>query len=66
MPTAEQIRSARKALGESQTAFASRFGVHQGTVARWEKKGTSDRANGRAALRDFLEKAAPLQTEAAE
>jgi DNA-binding transcriptional regulator YiaG len=26
----------RKSLGESQSAFAERFGVNQSTVSRWE------------------------------
>ena len=36
MITADQIKRARERLAESQIEFAVRFGVHQGTVSRWE------------------------------
>ena len=36
MASKDQIRAARKALNESQAAFATRFGVNQATVHRWE------------------------------
>lgn len=37
--TGEQVKAARDRIGESQTAFAQRFGVDQATVHRWETRG---------------------------
>lgn len=39
MISGETLRAVRASLGESQTAFADRFGVDQGTVSRWETDG---------------------------
>ena len=36
MISADQIKQARKKLGESQAAFGGRFGVDQSTIHRWE------------------------------
>jgi phage repressor protein C with HTH and peptisase S24 domain len=33
-----KIKALREALGESQTAFAHRFGVEQASVSRWERE----------------------------
>jgi DNA-binding transcriptional regulator YiaG len=56
MVTGAQIRSFRKdTLGESQAAFAARFGVHQSTVQRWEEKGPPPRGPGRVAIERLLE-----------
>ena len=46
MATAEQIRSARDALKQSQAEFAAHFGVDQTTVHRWETKGPPNRGPG--------------------
>ena len=37
--TAEEIKSLRMGLGESQAQFAERFAIHQSTVHHWETKG---------------------------
>ena len=39
MIDASKIREIRAALGESQTAFAARFGLNQSTIDRWEDRG---------------------------
>lgn len=39
MVTADDIRAARRALNESQSAFGARIGVDQCTVSRWETRG---------------------------
>lgn len=36
MVSNEDIKAARLAVGESQSAFAKRFGVRQATLSRWE------------------------------
>ena len=55
MPTADEIKAAREALGESQAAFASRFGVDQATVHRWETKGLPKRGAAPKAVEKVLE-----------
>lgn len=55
MPTKDEIRAARDALGESQATFASRFGVNQSTVARWEVKGLPTRGTACKAVEKVLE-----------
>lgn len=35
----DTLRAARERLGESQAAFADRFGVNQSTIHRWETEG---------------------------
>ena len=47
---AQLIRNAREAVGESQAAFAERFGVDQSTVHRWETQGPPARGPARRAL----------------
>jgi DNA-binding transcriptional regulator YiaG len=37
---AKQVKALREELGESQQAFADRFGVVSTTVTMWEKNGT--------------------------
>ncbi len=39
--TGAEIRKVREQLGEDQTVFGSRFGVHRRTIIRWEKGGHS-------------------------
>ena len=47
--TAEQIKQARLAVGETQATFAERFGVHQTTVHNWEINGApTDGTAGKA------------------
>ena len=65
MPTSEQIRAARKVLGESQAAFASRFGVDQATIHRWEIDGPPKRGPARKLVEDLLDGMA-MSGEAAE
>jgi DNA-binding transcriptional regulator YiaG len=40
--TGQMLKKIRRQLGESQAAFARRFGVHQSTVHRWEQSGPPD------------------------
>lgn len=47
---AQVIRRARELAGETQTAFAGRFGVDQSTAHRWETEGPPPRGPGRKAL----------------
>jgi DNA-binding transcriptional regulator YiaG len=44
------VRTLRTSLGESQTAFAERFGVDQSAVSRWEKEGLPSRGAARNAV----------------
>lgn len=55
MVSADKIRSARQALGESQAAFGERFGVNQSTVDRWETNGSPTRGAARRAIERFLD-----------
>lgn len=41
--TPDAVKAARVGLGESQEAFAKRFGVDQSTVHRWETAGPPSR-----------------------
>ena len=52
--TAETIKTARLKLGETQAAFASRFGVNQSTVHHWETKGPPDEGTALVALQFVL------------
>lgn len=54
MLTNEDIKAARTKLGETQTAFAERFGVDQATVHRWETKGLPERGTARVAVESLL------------
>jgi DNA-binding transcriptional regulator YiaG len=63
MSTAEEIKAARNRLKESQAAFASRFGVDQATIHRWETEGLPKRGTARMAVENVLK---DLQSEAAE
>jgi len=53
--TPEMVRAARDRLGESQAAFAARFGVYQTTVHRWETKGPPTRGAAGKAIERFLD-----------
>jgi len=37
------VKNLREALGETQTAFANRFGVGQPTIFKWERDGIKTR-----------------------
>lgn len=54
MPTKDEIKEARRSLGESQKAFADRLGVDQATIHRWEKKGVPARGTARVAVENLL------------
>ena len=66
MATKDQIRAARKALNESQAAFATRFGVNQATVHRWETEGLPERGTARLMVEQVLETLRVSAQEAAE
>jgi len=54
--TPQMVKAARERLGESQAAFAERFGVYQTTVHRWETEGPPARgAAGKAIERVLAE-----------
>ena len=55
MLTSEEIKKARLDLGETQAAFASRFGVNQATVHRWENGRIPDKGAAPMAIEKFLE-----------
>ncbi|MGJ4888907.1 helix-turn-helix domain-containing protein [Bradyrhizobium sp. HKCCYLRH3099] len=52
---ASLIRQAREQVGESQAAFAQRFGVDQSTVHRWETDGPPARGAARRMLERELQ-----------
>lgn len=54
MPTSDEIKAARVALKESQAAFATRFGVDQATIHRWETEGLPTRGTARMAVENVL------------
>jgi DNA-binding transcriptional regulator YiaG len=63
MLTRKHIIAARKRLGETQVAFAKRFGVHQATIHDWETAGPSKRPFHQQAIERVL---ADLRMEPAE
>lgn len=54
MPTCDEIKAARRRLGETQAAFAKRFGVDQATIHRWEKDGLPRRGAAQVAVENLL------------
>jgi DNA-binding transcriptional regulator YiaG len=50
----KQIKRTRERLGESQTVFAARFGVDQGTISRWETRGIPETGAARLAVARLL------------
>lgn len=52
--TPEMVKAAREKLGESQAAFAARFGVYQTTVHRWETEGPPSRGAAGKAIERVL------------
>lgn len=61
MPTSDEIKAVRTRLKESQAEFASRLGVDQATIHRWETKGLPARGTARVAVERLFE-----QIEAAQ
>ena len=51
----EAIRKARDALNESQTQFATRLGVNQTTISRWENAIIPIAGPGRILLERLLQ-----------
>jgi DNA-binding transcriptional regulator YiaG len=54
MITSKRFIKARKAVGETQTTFAARFGVDQSTVHRWETNGVPDRGTAAFAVEHVI------------
>jgi DNA-binding transcriptional regulator YiaG len=52
--SAKQVKDARLALGENQTAFAVRFFVDQSTIHRWETDGPPESGPAVIMLRQLL------------
>jgi DNA-binding transcriptional regulator YiaG len=61
MVSSQQIIIARKKVRESQEAFASRFGVDQSTVHRWETGGVPDRGTTLMAVERVLSEIEALE-----
>lgn len=64
MVTGETVKSARERLGETQEAFARRFGVDQSTVHRWETDGPPERGTAGMMIERVLTDLGALPTEA--
>jgi len=63
MLLSEALRKARERAGESQAAFAKRFGVAQPVLSRWE----TGQARPTSAVRILIKRVlAELEIEAAE
>lgn len=62
--TGEMVKAARTKLGESQAAFAERFGVYQTTVHRWETEGPPSRGAAGKALERVLGEIGVLEARA--
>lgn len=60
------IKRARQRLGESQAAFAKRFGVNQSTLQRWETGGVTESGTARIAIEYVLAELACSSSQAAE
>ena len=63
MPKQRDLKRLRARLGESQAAFAKRFGVDQATIHRWEKNGGPKRGPAKVGLDKLLD---AIFAEAAE
>jgi predicted transcriptional regulator len=59
MVTSSQLYQIRLRLGETQEAFAKRFGVHQSTYQRWEARGVPRYGAARSAIESVLEAMKP-------
>lgn len=64
MVTAADIHRARRGVGESQAAFARRFGVNQSTIDRWEKSGPPNRGPGLLLIERILAELSSLPRSA--
>lgn len=64
MVTPEMIKAARERLGESQAAFAARFGVYQTTVHRWETEGVPSRGAAGKAIERVLSELGAFEARA--
>jgi DNA-binding transcriptional regulator YiaG len=53
--SAVKVKTAREQLGETQAAFAARFGVDQSTIHLWETRGIPTRGAARFALERLFE-----------
>lgn len=51
---AKRLKAAREKLEETQAVFASRFGVDQSTLHRWETNGPSDRGAAKTLVQKTL------------
>ena len=58
MTTSDELKAVRETLGDSQAAFAARFGVDQSTVHRWETKGPPKRGAAKILIDQLLEQVA--------
>ena len=54
MKTDIDVRAIRERLGETQTTFARRLGVDQGTVSNWEHQKTSPSGPAKIVLKQLL------------
>lgn len=59
------VRQLRDDLGESQQAFATRFGVTQTAVSLWETKGPPSRGLVRRMLEDLRKRTSPNKEKVA-
>lgn len=64
MIAADDIKSARAKLNESQSAFGERFGVDQSTVHRWETAGPPKQKLVQDGIRRVLDSVVPAPQEA--
>jgi len=62
--TGGEIKALRERLGESQKAFAERFGLDQSAISLWEAGNTSPRGPS-AKILDQIAASAPEPSEAA-
>ena len=62
----EAIRKARNALNETQSQFASRIGINQATISRWERGRLPKRGLAQIVLTRVLqdiERVYPIETK---
>jgi hypothetical protein len=53
--TGAELKAERKRIGESQSKFAARLGVDQGTLSRWEKRGIPKNGAAEVAVRGMFQ-----------
>jgi transcriptional regulator with XRE-family HTH domain len=67
MITADDLKAARKAMGETHEAFSRRFGVDRSTYSGWEKGGPPKEGTAPLLIERVLAELGQLPTtEAAE